>query len=148
MMTSGDRIGFFKSGSRRWIYIEIEDRQGDMKDIVYCNGLFYVLKAWGLLYSISKISKVYYKVKTIIEPDNENAPPHCPLYWVFSYLVESPEGDLLRVVRPNRQLAFEVYKLVWFSRNPRWEPVDQFLLLHLIFPHAKHPIGVGIMAHY
>ena len=37
--------------------------------------------------------------------------------------MESPEGDLLRVEKPNIEIKFVVYKLVWFSRNPRWERV-------------------------
>ena len=31
--------------------------------------------------------------------------------------------DLLRVEKPNIKIKFVVYKLAWFSRNPRWERV-------------------------
>ena len=98
----------------------------------------------AVLYSIyiSSCDNVYYKVKRIISPDHENAVPN-PIQYAFpdpwclaaldrgiqatravrSYLVESPEGDLLWVEKPNIEIKFVVYALVWFSRNPRWERV-------------------------
>ncbi|KAL6311630.1 hypothetical protein AAG906_027370 [Vitis piasezkii] len=83
-----------RRGEADWTYIE---RLRDVKDIVYSNGLFYVLDG---------------RVR-ITSPDI-----HCAL---DSYLVESPEGDLLRVIKHER--GYVIYKLQWFSKNPRWEEV-------------------------
>ena len=109
-------IAFFKSGNEDWVYIE---ELTLVEDIVYVNGLFYVLKRWKMLYSIS-CDDVCYKVRRITPLDHEVEDD--PL----SYLVESPEGDLLGInVRRNQRLLpeFKIYKLVWFSKNPRWEQV-------------------------
>ena len=112
-------IAFFKPENKDWVYIE---DICDVKDIVYMNGLFYVINGRGILYSvsISSCDDVYYKVRRITSHDDENYKP-------LSYLVESPEGDLLginvKINQINHQPKIAIYKLVWFSKNPRWEKV-------------------------
>ena len=105
MMTCGgleegkgeESIAFIKSGEEDWTYIQ-EFR--DVKDIVYSNGLFYVLDHWGVLSSCDVSNG--FKVRRITSPDKKLA--------FLSYLVESPEGDLLRVVKQKQSCM--VYKLV------------------------------------
>ncbi|KAL6311548.1 hypothetical protein AAG906_005138 [Vitis piasezkii] len=116
MMTCGSlvvRLAFIKSGEEDWTYIE---GLRDVKDIVYSNGLFYVLDGRGVLFSCDVSND--FKVRRITSPDI-----HCAL---VSYLVESPEGDLLRVIKHERGFhegGYVIYKLQWFSKNPRWEEV-------------------------
>ena len=114
-MTCGSlvvRLAFIKSGEEDWTYIE---GLRDVKDIVYSNGLFYVLDGRGVLFSCD-VSNVF-KVRRITSPDI-----HCAL---DSYLVESPEGDLLRVIKHER--GFVIYKLQWFSKNPVESPEGDLL---------------------
>ena len=112
-------VAFFKSGNKQWVYIE---GLNDVKDIVYVNGFFYVINGWGMLYAIILCGRTVrksvdvYKVTSITSRDEE--------YAGLSYLVESPEGDLLRVnVRYKSGPQFMVHKLVWFSKNSVWEQV-------------------------
>nr|CAN69312.1 hypothetical protein VITISV_003088 [Vitis vinifera] len=95
-----------------WTYIE---GLRDVKDIVYSNGLFYVLDGRGVLFSCDVSND--FKVRRITSPDI-----HCAL---DSYLVESPEGDLLRVIKHER--GFVIYKLQWFSKNPVESPEGDLL---------------------
>ena len=111
MMTCGSFVPslvFIKSGGEYWTYIK---ELRDVRDICYSNGLFYVLDGWGVLVSCDVSN--HSKVRMITWPVNK---------FVFvSYLVESPEGDLLRVIK--HEGGFVIYKLQWFSKNPRWEEV-------------------------
>ena len=104
------RVALIKSGEEDWTYIE---GLQDVKDIVYSNGFFYVLDGWGVLFSCD-VSKDL-KVRRITSPEN--------LCGLVLYLVESPEGDFLRIVKQKYTGNFVIYKLVWFSKNPRWEEV-------------------------
>ncbi|KAJ9696216.1 hypothetical protein PVL29_008456 [Vitis rotundifolia] len=105
------KVAFIKSGEEDWTYIEGLE---DVKDIVYSNGLFYVLDGWGMLYSCD-VSKDL-KVRRITSPENN-------LCCLVLHLVESPEGDFLRIIRQKYTGKFVIHKLVWFSKNPRWEEV-------------------------
>ncbi|KAL6331320.1 hypothetical protein AAG906_011257 [Vitis piasezkii] len=72
------RVAFIKSGEEDWTYIE---GLQDVKDIVYSNGLFYVLDGWGVLFSCD-VSKDL-KVRRITSPED--------LCGLVLYLVESPK---------------------------------------------------------
>ncbi|KAJ9681315.1 hypothetical protein PVL29_020275 [Vitis rotundifolia] len=98
-----------------WTYIK---DMRDLKDIVYSNGLFYVLDGWGVLYScdVSNDSKV----RRITAPDN-----HC--------------AHLLRVIK--HEGGFVIYKLQWFSKNPTWEEVKSLDDVSL-FLGDNHSISV------
>ena len=112
MKISSFNIAFFKSGNKGWAYIE--EQMCAVNDIVYINGLFYVLDGFGVLYSCDVNSDGVWEVRKITSP--KFAP--------ISYLVESPEGDLLRVIKQYGKPGFEIYKLVWSSsENSRWEKV-------------------------
>lgn len=62
-----------------------------------------------------------FKVKMITLPENECALVLYLLESPISYLVKSPERDLMWVIKHGG--GFVIYKLVWFSNNPRWEEV-------------------------
>ena len=106
-------IAFIRSGDQDWTYKEFPD----VEDIVYSNGLFYLLHRSGVLFSCD-VQSTGYKLRQI----SSHSPVNPGGVWE-SYLVESPEGDLLRVIKKYRD-GFMVYKLVWLdSRNPIWEEV-------------------------
>ncbi|KAJ9681317.1 hypothetical protein PVL29_020277 [Vitis rotundifolia] len=106
MMTCGfvKGLAFIRSGEEDWTYIK---ELQYVEDIVYSNGLFYVLDGWGVLFScdVSNDSKV----RRITSLDIRPALP------LVSYLVESPEGDLLRVIKHEGGVV--IYKLQWFPKN-------------------------------
>ncbi|KAJ9681429.1 hypothetical protein PVL29_020346 [Vitis rotundifolia] len=116
------RLAFIKSGEEDWTYIR------DMRyleDIVYSNGLFYVLDGRGVLLSCDVSSDV--EVKTIAQPVADQNDIIHNIYLVDhnTYLVESPEGDFLRVINIKTEsidARFVIHKLVWFSRNLRLNP--------------------------
>ena len=114
-----------------------------MADIIYTNGIFYVLDVFGVLLSIEACGNL--KIKCITLPDTDNLPMsinHKP------YLVESPNVDILRVIRIAEDeegdygnvttvrfmfyklldsiVRFMIYKLLnsYSSGNPKWIKVD------------------------
>ena len=109
-------IVFIRSRDKDWTYIELE-----VEDIICVNGLFYLLDRYGMLFSCEVKSDGCYKVRQIpshslINPSLVESPSE-------SYLVESPKGDLLRVIKRYKNY-FMVYKLVHIdSRNAIWEEV-------------------------
>ena len=105
MKRGGFNIAFFNSGNQDWTYIE--DLMCVVNDIVYINALFYVLDGLGVLYSCDVNSDGVWKVRKITLP--EFAP--------LSYLVESPEGDLLRVIKQYCKPGFEICKLLLSSSS-------------------------------
>lgn len=136
-------VAFIKSGKKDWTFV---DEWQDVKDIIYCNELFYALDKWSVLYSCNVSNDNDVKARRITSERDEKCADRSSVD--VSNLVESPEGDLLRVVQERILEKFAVYKLVWFSKNPRWERlsvwamlpclwerVSHFLLQHLIFRH-------------
>ena len=129
------QIAFIKLGEKHWTYVkELQDVKdiacidsGSCLDVMPqsharpCKDMtprpfFYVVDNRGkIFYADVKNSTddEFYKLRWIPSPSD--------LYKSVQYLVESPEGDLLRVVKNKGK--FFIYKLVWFSRDPRWEEV-------------------------
>ena len=104
------KIAFIKFGDEDWTYVK---ELQDLSDIAFFNGVFFVVDRRGVNFSLHVIK------------NNDNP---CKLRLISSpvvdddqfeqYLVEYPEGDLLRVVKNKTGSLFMIYKLIWFSRNP------------------------------
>ena len=85
------KIAFIKLGDEDWTYVK---ELQDLSDIAFINGVFFVVDRRGVNFSLHVIK------------NNDNA---CKLRLISSpvvdddqfeqYLVEYPEGDLLRVVK-------------------------------------------------
>ena len=124
-------IVFIRSGDEDWTYQELHG----VEDIVYSNGFFYLLDRTGMLFSC-EVKRDGYKLRQIPSHSLEN--PNG--VWESSYLVESPGGDLLRVIQKHN--GFRVYKLVWIdSRNSIWEEVTDLGDVAL-FLGKNHSISV------
>ena len=151
------RLAFVKSGDEYWTYIDKSICDQNVRDvveytyvdrglwyrcdIVYHNGLFYVLDHLGVLLSCDVNTNL--KVEKITGIDTlHNDSNH------KSYLVESSEGDLLRVVRVieydygyGMTIKFVVYKLVDFCGDPHWTEVNS-LGNDALFLGDNHSIAV------
>ena len=112
MYRQNETIAFFKSGNKEWIHV---DDLHHVKDIVYLGGLFYVVDAWGGLSSCEVNNDGVYILKSITSGNHLKSDK--------SYLVESPQGDLLWVVRQEHGPIFKIYKLLWFRKKLRWKQV-------------------------
>ena len=109
-------IAFIRSGDKDWTY---KEWQG-VEDIICINGLFYLLDRSGFLFSC-EVNSDGYKLRQI--PSHSLKNPSLVESPCESYLVESPEGDLLRVINKYMH-EFMVYKLVLHdSKNAIWEEV-------------------------
>ena len=144
------RLVFIKSGDKNWtyidkdacdffkttyaMYIDLYPKRGlwHMADIICTNGIFYVLDKLGVLLSID-VSGNLNKIKCITLPDIDNLNRGINRK---PYLVESPNGDILRVIRITENeeidygnataLRFIIYKLVHSDclEIPKWIKVD------------------------
>ena len=136
---SQNRLAFIKSGDTHWSYIDknhcddlnfftttdsdsifIDRESWNLKDIVYKDGLFYVLEQQGQLLSCDVSGTL--KVERVTPPDT--------LHWTNrdkTYLVESPQGHLFRVIKvvddDRTTVGFVIYKLIYSLGNPRWTEV-------------------------
>ena len=139
---SQERLAFIKSGDKHWTYIDknvcgffkstyskcmvFPDRGlWHWKDIICSNGLFYVLDHLGVLLSCDVSSNL--KLKRFTELDTDTLHRNASHK---TYLVESPEGDLLRVIKIGDDeddsmttIGFMIYKLVDSLENPKWSRV-------------------------
>ncbi|RVW83654.1 hypothetical protein CK203_039339 [Vitis vinifera] len=91
-----------------------------LMDIVYKDGLFYVLEQQGQLLSCDVSGTL--KVERVTPPDTLHRTNRDK-----TYLVESPQGHLFRVIKvvddDRTTVGFVIYKLIYSLGNPRWTEV-------------------------
>ena len=133
------RAAFFRSGDENWTYVK---NLKCLEDIACVDRIFYLLEWQNVVFSWDGFELRWIPSRVDRRSlDRYFTESRLDRFFRDEYLVESPEGDLLRVEKT--KTGFLLYKLVWFSRNSRWEEVESLGDVALFLGHNN---SISVMA--